>query len=169
MRFRFYRQFFLFLFYFLISLVCFTLRPGPPPTKPISGFNSTKNLTISNMTNDFYNELTTALPKWYKKTLEDPDNSSRRALNVIMREVILTSLKDEDIERLVAFNQAKLSDDNKPGLICSGNSIHSCVGNETDIVAVFGKGKSPKVPKPGASSEDFVSINTHTFVQIITT
>ncbi|KDR23153.1 Transient receptor potential cation channel subfamily V member 5, partial [Zootermopsis nevadensis] len=30
-KFRFYRQFFLFLFYFLFSLVCFTLRPGPPP------------------------------------------------------------------------------------------------------------------------------------------
>lgn len=31
-KFRFYRQFFLFSIYFLISLVCFTLRPGPTPT-----------------------------------------------------------------------------------------------------------------------------------------
>lgn len=30
---KFYKQFFLFTFYFLISLVCFTLRPGPPLTK----------------------------------------------------------------------------------------------------------------------------------------
>lgn len=29
-KFRFYRQFFLFFCYFLVSLVCFTLRPGPP-------------------------------------------------------------------------------------------------------------------------------------------
>ncbi|XP_026484620.2 transient receptor potential cation channel subfamily V member 5 [Vanessa tameamea] len=29
-KFRFYRQFILFSFYFVISLVCFTLRPGPP-------------------------------------------------------------------------------------------------------------------------------------------
>ncbi|KAF4533193.1 hypothetical protein B566_EDAN001735, partial [Ephemera danica] len=29
-KFRFYRQFFLFFFYFLVSLICFTLRPGPP-------------------------------------------------------------------------------------------------------------------------------------------
>lgn len=28
--FRFYRQFISFSFYFLISLICFTLRPGPP-------------------------------------------------------------------------------------------------------------------------------------------
>lgn len=31
-KFKFYRQFFLFSIYFLISLVCFTLRPGPIPT-----------------------------------------------------------------------------------------------------------------------------------------
>lgn len=29
-KFRFYRQFILFSFYFLISLICFTIRPGPP-------------------------------------------------------------------------------------------------------------------------------------------
>lgn len=29
-KFRFYRQFLLFFCYFLVSLVCFTLRPGPP-------------------------------------------------------------------------------------------------------------------------------------------
>lgn len=29
-KFRFYRQFILFTCYFLVSLVCFTLRPGPP-------------------------------------------------------------------------------------------------------------------------------------------
>lgn len=33
-KFRFYRQFILFSFYFLVSLVCFTLRPGPPDRPP---------------------------------------------------------------------------------------------------------------------------------------
>lgn len=50
--FRFYRQFFLFLFYFLISLVCFTLRPGPPPKQaatPSPPLNSTgSNVTTPN-------------------------------------------------------------------------------------------------------------------------
>ncbi|XP_065339476.1 transient receptor potential cation channel subfamily V member 5 [Cloeon dipterum] len=31
---RFYRQFIMFFFYFLFSLFCFTLRPGPPPITP---------------------------------------------------------------------------------------------------------------------------------------
>ena len=31
---RFYRQFASFFVYFLISMVCFTLRPGPPPLAP---------------------------------------------------------------------------------------------------------------------------------------
>ncbi|PNF35990.1 hypothetical protein B7P43_G02292 [Cryptotermes secundus] len=54
-KFRFYRQFFLFLFYFLISLVCFTLRPGPPPkqaaTSPplnSTGSNVTTPIPLSN-------------------------------------------------------------------------------------------------------------------------
>ncbi|XP_077294935.1 transient receptor potential cation channel subfamily V member nanchung [Arctopsyche grandis] len=43
---RFYRQFFLFAFYFLISLVCFTLRPGPPDKSSSSpSLNSTQNTT----------------------------------------------------------------------------------------------------------------------------
>lgn len=43
---RFYRQFFLFAFYFLISLVCFTLRPGPPDKSSSSpSLNTTQNTT----------------------------------------------------------------------------------------------------------------------------
>lgn len=45
---RFYRQFFLFAFYFLISLVCFTLRPGPPEkssSPPDPSQNTTENTT----------------------------------------------------------------------------------------------------------------------------
>ncbi|XP_052132718.1 transient receptor potential cation channel subfamily V member 5, partial [Frankliniella occidentalis] len=42
---RFYRQFFQFVLYFLISLVCFTLRPGPPRSTGLqnstAGFNGT--------------------------------------------------------------------------------------------------------------------------------
>lgn len=41
-KFRFYRQFILFSCYFLISLVCFTLRPGPPGEHAVNStvFNS---------------------------------------------------------------------------------------------------------------------------------
>lgn len=44
---RFYSQFFLFAFYFLISLICFTLRPGPPDKIAIQpGSNSTNATAI---------------------------------------------------------------------------------------------------------------------------
>lgn len=62
---KFYKQFFLFAFYFLISLVCFTLRPGPPLPKTIeNASNSTKsfnsveileNITLNIMINDTLN------------------------------------------------------------------------------------------------------------------
>lgn len=42
-KFKFYRQFFTFAFYFLISLVTFTLRPGPPTAKVAVVKNSTNN------------------------------------------------------------------------------------------------------------------------------
>lgn len=47
-KFKFYRQFFTFAFYFLISLVCWTLRPGPPVLKQNS--NTTRTLNGTNMT-----------------------------------------------------------------------------------------------------------------------
>ncbi|XP_069703753.1 transient receptor potential cation channel subfamily V member 5 isoform X1 [Periplaneta americana] len=56
-KFRFYRQFFLFLFYFLFSLVCFTLRPGPPPKTALTpqtnntGINNTTPVPFSNISN----------------------------------------------------------------------------------------------------------------------
>ncbi|XP_045761391.1 transient receptor potential cation channel subfamily V member 5 [Maniola jurtina] len=48
-KFRFYRQFILFSCYFLISLVCFTLRPGPPD-RPVNG--TVVNSTMGPLTND---------------------------------------------------------------------------------------------------------------------
>lgn len=54
---KFYKQFFLFAFYFIISLVCFTLRPGPLINKSAAnstlssnGTLPTKNLDIHNIT-----------------------------------------------------------------------------------------------------------------------
>lgn len=44
---KFYRQFFMFSFYFVVSLVCFTLRPGPPVK--IAPKNST-NVTTATAT-----------------------------------------------------------------------------------------------------------------------
>ncbi|XP_047523525.1 transient receptor potential cation channel subfamily V member 5 [Pieris napi] len=47
-KFRFYRQFILFACYFVVSLVCFTLRPGPPDR----ALNSTVvNTTVASITN----------------------------------------------------------------------------------------------------------------------
>ena len=42
---RFYRQFFQFLLYFLLSLICFTLRPGPPPSDGVQATTEIPKLT----------------------------------------------------------------------------------------------------------------------------
>lgn len=42
---KFYRQFFTFAFYFIISLICFTLRPGPPINAVLSNATNTTNTT----------------------------------------------------------------------------------------------------------------------------
>ncbi|KAH0998764.1 hypothetical protein HUJ04_003276, partial [Dendroctonus ponderosae] len=49
---KFYRQFFTFAFYFTVSLVAFTLRPGPPihTDSPKNSTNTTKQLKIPNAT-----------------------------------------------------------------------------------------------------------------------
>lgn len=41
-KFKFYRQFFTFAFYFLISLVAFTLRPGPHLANPVAKNSTNK-------------------------------------------------------------------------------------------------------------------------------
>lgn len=46
---KFYKQFFTFAFYFLITLICFTLRPGPPVNRNVASVNST-NATLHNRT-----------------------------------------------------------------------------------------------------------------------
>ncbi|CAH4030879.1 unnamed protein product [Pieris brassicae] len=54
-KFRFYRQFILFACYFVVSLVCFTLRPGPPDR----ALNSTVvNTTVASITNIVDAEMT---------------------------------------------------------------------------------------------------------------
>ncbi|XP_014253746.1 transient receptor potential cation channel subfamily V member 6 [Cimex lectularius] len=77
---RFYRQFFLFLFYFLISLVCFTLRPGPLPPKPIEA-TSRPNTTVDalNTTDlDMYSTLDyTSTPMW-DTSLENNDSTDTK-------------------------------------------------------------------------------------------
>lgn len=47
-KFKFYKQFFTFAFYFLISLVAFTLRPGPPHTNN-GHANATKSVNATNL------------------------------------------------------------------------------------------------------------------------
>lgn len=44
---KFYKQFFTFAFYFLITLVCFTLRPGPPVKAATTVSTNSTNATVS--------------------------------------------------------------------------------------------------------------------------
>lgn len=53
-KFKFYRQFFTFAFYFLISLIAFTLRPGPPKgnqTVSKNNTNTTQGFLLNSMVN----------------------------------------------------------------------------------------------------------------------
>ncbi|RZC32734.1 transient receptor potential cation channel subfamily V member 6 [Asbolus verrucosus] len=82
-KFKFYKQFFTFAFYFLISLVAFTLRPGPPhkDTKlgnstnatisPLHPLNSTESVTAAtvNISIKWENITSLPIPKGY-----DDDN-----------------------------------------------------------------------------------------------
>ncbi|KAK7582313.1 hypothetical protein V9T40_013758 [Parthenolecanium corni] len=51
-KFRFYRQFFQFSLYFLLSVICFTLRPGPPSAESIQ--NTTEIPEINDVTSGKY-------------------------------------------------------------------------------------------------------------------
>ncbi|XP_045489488.1 transient receptor potential cation channel subfamily V member 5 [Pieris rapae] len=55
-KFRFYRQFILFACYFVVSLVCFTLRPGPPD-RPLN--STVVNTTAASITNSVDAEVAT--------------------------------------------------------------------------------------------------------------
>ncbi|KAI4465730.1 transient receptor potential ion channel protein [Holotrichia oblita] len=57
---KFYRQFFTFAFYFIISLICFTLRPGPPINAVLANGTNTTNTTTkgSNITDSLNLTLT---------------------------------------------------------------------------------------------------------------
>lgn len=83
---KFYKQFFTFAFYFLITLVCFTLRPGPPaktqtaaPTttnntnSTLLHLNTTNSTNSSIIANESLKILTTVSPS--KNTTDDDDDS----------------------------------------------------------------------------------------------
>lgn len=82
---KFYKQFFTFAFYFLVTLVCFTLRPGPPPktqaaAPPTTTNNTNSTLLHLNTTNSsvIANEslklLTTLSPNKNTTDNDDDDN-----------------------------------------------------------------------------------------------
>ncbi|KAL1493977.1 hypothetical protein ABEB36_009655 [Hypothenemus hampei] len=69
-KFKFYRQFFTFAFYFIVSLVAFTLRPGPP-----KHMETSKNITNSTMFNSTTNTSKEIL-KFDFKVLENTDDDN---------------------------------------------------------------------------------------------
>ncbi|CAB0003333.1 unnamed protein product [Nesidiocoris tenuis] len=68
---RFYRQFFLFFLYFLISLLCFTLRPGPPSANPVEDVSPSPS---TNVTDDAANITDTTTAAWEPSTDVTPIN-----------------------------------------------------------------------------------------------
>lgn len=100
-KFKFYKQFFTFAFYFLISLVAFTLRPGPP-IKDIKHVNAT-NTTILHALNSTETDNTTALNvtlKWEnitsipfdRKPDDDDDNDMEEWWDNLQEECRLMQL-----------------------------------------------------------------------------
>ncbi|XP_060516744.1 transient receptor potential cation channel subfamily V member 5 [Cylas formicarius] len=83
-KFKFYRQFFTFAFYFALSLVAFTLRPGPPMTSDAAK-NSTNitihksqiannSVTSGNLSNEIAHLLNVTVLRSDKKGKENHDN-----------------------------------------------------------------------------------------------
>lgn len=79
---KFYKQFFTFAFYFLITLVCFTLRPGPPtkPTTntPINNTNTTplSNSTVPNLSTSLFNNTLLKSDQNYSKLTPIKENAT---------------------------------------------------------------------------------------------
>ncbi|KAJ9591720.1 hypothetical protein L9F63_001748, partial [Diploptera punctata] len=99
-KFRFYRQFFLFLFYFLFSLVCFTLRPGPPP-KPSTSSAQPQNSTAINSTTPVPLVNSSFIPKMSSQLrLADINTSelSRTSIYFLMFSELLNVQNDDDDE-----------------------------------------------------------------------
>lgn len=99
-KFKFYKQFFTFAFYFLISLIAFTLRPGPPHTSN-GHANATKsvNTTSSNRTQFFKNleNITiTEIPFHPNDDDDDDDNDVEEWWDNLQEECRLMQLESTE-------------------------------------------------------------------------
>ncbi|KAL0119708.1 hypothetical protein PUN28_007863 [Cardiocondyla obscurior] len=117
---RFYRQFFLFCFYFILSLISFTLRPGLLPTETDEGVNITSTrMNSSNITgptilksflkSDISELVTSSLAAAFSFNLKSSLNVTQESLEKIQLQITsnITSalrnillLNDEDILNL---------------------------------------------------------------------
>ncbi|BES93684.1 Transient receptor potential cation channel subfamily V member [Nesidiocoris tenuis] len=88
---RFYRQFFLFFLYFLISLLCFTLRPGPPSANPVEDVSPSPS---TNVTDDAANITDTTTAAWEPSTDVTPINKLENLSLTTVIDLKVPDLKD---------------------------------------------------------------------------
>nr|XP_018900825.1 PREDICTED: uncharacterized protein LOC109032930 [Bemisia tabaci] len=108
---RFYRQFFQFLIYFLVSLVCFTLRPGPlpngdPPASPPTGAPTNTSMFPKENTTDYVPQVVAA----FRAVIGDPHAYKRRKRQALNGDSRVTSVEPEAPE--MTANNGKVASDN---------------------------------------------------------
>lgn len=122
---RFYRQFFLFAFYFLISLVCFTLRPGPPEkssSPPDPSQNTTENTTdILKIPFDINNKTFLNITNITIPDIRSQDEDIQNTMNQIKIEIV----------RLTKDNITELNSNTKNGNCSEINEDKSSIQNKT--------------------------------------
>ncbi|XP_050427082.1 uncharacterized protein LOC126837283 isoform X2 [Adelges cooleyi] len=125
-KFRFYRQFFLFAFYFSISMVCFVLRPGPPPSglkPPLNNYTSSTTTATTPM--DFMDNETIPENVIYDEIVDVTDLSS-----------LTTVFNTETTTAMMSLDNTTEAKDLNDTLVFSGKS------RPADTVSLFGKGSS---------------------------
>ncbi|XKL66119.1 hypothetical protein PGB90_009539 [Kerria lacca] len=146
-KFRFYRQFFQFSLYFLISLICFTLRPGPPP---VDGIQS--NTEIGEMT-----EIT---PNKYPDQVVDNSNNVKRRKRYVNTTEFATivnirmTTNENNISQQFYFNTN--TTDAEDDYIYTNGNVNTTTNRDEQIYTA-----ETFTMKPSSFFENFTSVSSY--------
>lgn len=135
--FRFYRQFILFAFYFSISMVCFVLRPGPPPTglkPPLINYTSTST-TVATTPLDFLdNESPLPDSVMYDEMMAQPEPDPPPVVVVVAAAMVTTEETSPSDDATVPYDG--VTGNGTPPLIYDDGGAATAAGT----VQLHGKG-----------------------------
>ncbi|XP_046140984.1 transient receptor potential cation channel subfamily V member 5 [Osmia bicornis bicornis] len=126
---RFYRQFFLFCFYFILSLISFTLRPGPSATPSSSTITQTPLTTVESSTTPHSSDLLSNLiPMTDRKMFHN--SSPSVFVNEIVENALISNLKFSLNVTASRLDQLKL--DLVTHIMSSLKNLLTIIENETE-------------------------------------